>query len=170
MQRIEEIQRAVGESVTVSRLIGSGGFAEVYEARDTRLDRAIAVKVLRADVAAPRARDRFLREARAAAQVRHPNVLAVFDVGQQGNIVWFTMPLVSGESLRARLDREKRLDPEETTRILADAASGLHAAHRVRLVHRDVKPDNILLDGAERHVLLADFGVAAAAALESGDR
>jgi hypothetical protein len=79
------------------------------------------------------------------------------------------MPFVIGESLRARLDREKRIEPDEATRILAAAASGLHAAHRARLVHRDVKPDNILLDGPESHVLIADFGVAAAAA-EEGDR
>jgi hypothetical protein len=169
VDRIAQIQSALGDAVTVKRLVGTGGFAEVYESMDTRLDRSIAVKVLRADVAAPRARDRFLREARAAAQVRHQNVLAVFDVGERGEIVWLTMPFVTGESLRARLDREKRIEPDEATRILSAAASGLHAAHRARLVHRDVKPDNILLDGAEQHVLIADFGVAAAAA-EEGDR
>src|ERR1019366_9120567 len=100
---------------------------------------------------------------------RHPNVLAIFDVGDKDDIVWFTMPLVVGESLRDRLDREKRLDPEEATRILRAAAAALHAAHRAGLVHRDVKPDNILLDGPERDVLLADFGVAAALAPE-GER
>ena len=96
-------------------------------------------------------------------------MLAIFDVGEKDGIVWFTMPLVVGESLRARLDREKRLEPDEATRILRAAAAALHAAHRAGLVHRDVKPDNILLDGPERAVLLADFGVAAALEPE-GDR
>jgi hypothetical protein len=169
VERIAQIQSALGDAVTLKRLVGTGGFAEVYEGVDTRLERSVAVKVMRADVAAPRARDRFLREARAAAQIRHPNVLAVFDVGEKGEIVWLTMPFVTGESLRTRLDREKRIAPDEATRILSAAASGLHAAHRARLVHRDVKPDNILLDGSEGHVLIADFGVAAAVA-EEGDR
>jgi hypothetical protein len=167
VDRIAEIQRALGDDIAVVRLLGTGGFAEVFEATDARLGRSLAVKVMRADVAAPRARDRFLREARAAAQVRHPNVLAVFDVGQQGEIVWFTMPLVSGDSLRARLDREKRIEPDEATRILLASAAGLHAAHRAGLVHRDVKPDNILIDGPDRHILIADFGVAAAATGDS---
>jgi tRNA A-37 threonylcarbamoyl transferase component Bud32 len=168
VDRIPAIQRAIGDTVSLKRLIGTGGFAEVYEGTDNRLDRAIAVKVLREDIAAPRARERFLREARAAAQVRHPNVLSVYDVGEQGDIVWFTMPLVTGESLRARLDREKRIAPVEVRRILIAASAGLHAAHRARLVHRDVKPDNILLDGPERLVLLADFGVAASQLMEEG--
>lgn len=169
MNRIEQVQRAVGSHVTVSRVIGTGGFAEVYEGNDERLGRRVAIKVLREDVAAPRARDRFLREARAAAQVRHPNVLAVFDVGEDAAISWFTMPLVVGESLSARLQRERRIDPDEVVRILSAAAAGLHAAHRAGLVHRDVKPDNIMLDGPERHVLIADFGVAAAL-VPDGDR
>jgi tRNA A-37 threonylcarbamoyl transferase component Bud32 len=167
--RLEQVQQALGGQIRVSRLIGTGGFAEVYAATDERLGRALAVKVLREELASTRARERFVREARAAAQVRHPNVLSVFDVGDKDGIVWFTMPLVAGESLRERLDREKRLDPEEATRILRAAAAALHAAHRAGLVHRDVKPDNILLDGPERDVLLADFGVAAALAPE-GER
>jgi tRNA A-37 threonylcarbamoyl transferase component Bud32 len=169
VNRLEQIQQALGDQIRVSRLIGTGGFAEVYAATDERLGRALAVKVLREDLASTRARERFVREARAAAQVRHPNVLAIFDVGDKDGVVWFTMPLVVGESLRERLDREKRLDPEEATRILRAAAAALHAAHRAGLVHRDVKPDNILLDGPERDVLLADFGVAAALAPE-GER
>jgi serine/threonine-protein kinase len=167
--RLGQVQRALGEQIRVSRLIGTGGFAEVYAATDERLGREVAVKVLREDLAQTRARERFVREARAAAQVRHPNVLAIFDVGDRDGIVWFTMPLVVGESLRDRLDREKRLDADESTRILRAAAAALHAAHRAGLVHRDVKPDNILLDGPDRDVLLADFGVAAALAPE-GER
>ena len=169
MQRTEQIQQAIGTDVTLGRLIGTGGFAEVYEGNDGRLGRQVAIKVLREDISAPRARERFIREARAAAHIRHPNVLAVFDVGERDGIVWFTMPLVVGESLRTRLDRERRLDPDECTRILSAAAAGLHAAHRGGLVHRDVKPDNILLDGPDRHVLLADFGIAAAT-IPEGDR
>ena len=169
MTRIEQVQRAIGAQVTVARQIGAGGFAEVFEGTDERLGRRVAIKVMREDIAAPRARDRFLREARAAAQIRHPNVLAVFDVGELDGIVWFTMPLVVGESLGARMDRERRIEPDEAVRILGAAAAGLHAAHRGGLVHRDVKPDNILLDGPEGHVLLADFGVAAAL-VEDGDR
>jgi serine/threonine-protein kinase len=169
VSRLSEVQNALGDQIRVSRLIGTGGFAEVYAATDERLGRALAVKVLRAELASTRSRERFVREARAAAQVRHPNVLSIFDVGDKDGIVWFTMPLVVGESLRERLDREKRIDPEEATRILRAAAAALHAAHRAGLVHRDVKPDNILLDGPERDVLLADFGVAAALAPE-GER
>jgi serine/threonine-protein kinase len=162
VSRLSEIQSTVGDHVELRELVGAGGFAEVYAGTDRRLGRDVAVKVLREDVTAPRARERFLQEARAAAQARHLNALAVFDVGGKGDLVWFTMPLVRGESLRARLDREKRLAPDEASRILRAAAGALHAAHRTGLVHRDVKPDNILLDGPERDVLLADFGVAAA--------
>ena len=169
MDWTSRIQRALGADVTVGARIGVGGFAEVYEGTDERLGRRIAIKVLREDIGAPRARERFMREARAAAQLRHQNVLPVFDVGERDQISWFTMPLVVGESLRTRLDRVQRMEADDVVRIVGAAAAGLHAAHRAGLVHRDVKPDNIMLDGAESHVYIADFGIAAAA-VPDGDR
>jgi protein kinase-like protein len=159
----EPIQRVLGATIEIRDLIGVGGFAMVYAGFDPQLKRDVAVKVLRPELAAvPAMRERFRREAEAVARLRHPHVIPIYAVGEADGIAWYVMPLVSGESLRARLDREGRLPATEARRILREAADALATAHRAGIIHRDIKPDNILLDGADRRVLLTDFGIAKA--------
>ena len=158
------VQRALGEGYEVGGLLGRGGFAEVYAAIDLRLKRKVAVKVIRPDlVASETLLERFRREAEAAAQLRHPNIIPIYSVGESEGVVFFVMPLIEGETLRARLDRDGRLAIEEARRIMSEAASALHVAHRSGVVHRDIKPDNIMLEVEDRRVLLMDFGIAKAA-------
>lgn len=158
--------QAIGTHYELGELIGRGGFGAVYRARDPRLDRPVAIKVLRPDFASPALAYRFDREAKAVAKLRHPNILPVYTVGEGDGIAYMVMPLVEGESLQARLLREGLLEPDEVARIVAETAAALEAAHKVGLVHRDVKPANIMLEGEERRVLLMDFGIAKAASSE----
>ena len=159
------LQQAVGEAFEIRRLLGMGGFGAVFAARDVKLQRDVAIKVLRPELLASRETlGRFGREARSVAQLRHPNVIPVYQVGESEGLAWFVMPLVEGETLRAVLDREERLPPDEVRRILAQAADALQAAHERGLVHRDIKPENIMLEGRGRRVLLMDFGIAKALA------
>ncbi|HEY6808771.1 MAG TPA: serine/threonine-protein kinase [Gemmatimonadales bacterium] len=158
------LARALGDGYELRDRLGQGGFAVVYAAFDRQLKRGVAVKVLRdelRDVAA--VRERFRREAEAVARLRHPHVMPIYAVGEREQVAYFIMPLVDGESLRARLDRERRLPVPDVRRILRECAAGLAAAHRAGLVHRDIKPDNIMLDGPDARVLLTDFGIAKAA-------
>lgn len=159
------LQEAVGEGFLVEELLGRGGFADVFAATDVALRRRVAIKTLRPDmVVTEELLARFEREARAVGALRHPNIVPIFSVGRRAGVAYFVMPLIEGESLRARLTREGRLPVREARRILRDAAAALEAAHRAGLVHRDVKPDNILLEGEERRVQLTDFGIARAMA------
>ena len=157
------LQRAVGEQYRVGRLVGRGGFAEVFEANDVALGRKVAIKAVRPDlVVSERLLDRFQREARAIARLRHPNVMEVYTVGEVDGVAFFVMPLVNGESLAERIERVGPLPIEDARRTLIEAANALGAAHRSGTVHRDVKPDNILLEGESSRVLIADFGIAKA--------
>ncbi len=159
------LARALGGGYELRRLIGRGGFATVYSAIDTQLKRDVAIKVLRPELARePVMRERFRREAEAVARLRHPNIVPIYAVGEGDGLAWYVMPLVAGESLRARLERETRLPVDLASRFLIEAAGALGAAHRAGLVHRDIKPDNILLDGDAPNVLLTDFGIAKALA------
>jgi hypothetical protein len=154
---------ALAPAYELRELLGRGGFGEVYAAWDTQLRREVAVKTLRPELASQEdVVRRFRREAEAAARLRHPCILPVFSVGERDGLVWFTMPRVHGESLRDWLKREPQPPIGEVRRILADVAGALHAAHEAGVVHRDVKPDNILLEGDERRVLVTDFGIAKA--------
>ena len=155
----ERLQSALGAAYTVEGLLGRGGCAVVFSARDLRLGRDVAVKVLRPELDAPISRERFRREAESVSRLRHPNVIHVLDIGDAGGITWFTMPLIKGESLRGRIDRELKLDVAESRRILAECARALDAAHLLGLVHRDIKPDNVLLDGEAQTAVLTDFGL-----------
>ncbi len=148
----------------VRGLIGRGGFAEVYAAWDPMLKREVALKVLRSELDAPAFRERFRREAEAVAGLRHPHIIPIHAVGEDREFAWFAMPLIHGESLRARLERSSPLPIGEARRIFTEIAEALAAAHRAGLIHRDVKPDNILLEGEERRVVLTDFGIAKALA------
>jgi len=156
-----DLQRALGPAFEVRRLLGRGGFGEVWDVWDVRLARSVAVKVLRAELAASSAfRERFNREARAIAKLRHSGIVPIYHVGESQGLVYFIMPLVDGVTLKAMLDQEGKLDPEEATRILAEASDALREAHRRGIVHRDLKPENVMLEGPERRVLLMDFGIA----------
>ncbi len=158
------LAHALQDRYELGRELGSGGMATVYLARDLRHDRPVAIKVLRPEIAAGVGAERFLREVRLAARLQHPHILPVFDSGDAAGRLWYAMPYVEGESLRHRLEREGCLGLDDALRLAREVADALDYAHRRGVVHRDVKPANILL--SEGHALLADFGVARAAATE----
>ena len=157
---------ALRDRYTLERELGAGGMATVYLAHDLRHDRPVALKVLRPDLAAVLGPERFVREIRFSARLQHPHILTVLDSGEAAGQLWFTMPYVRGESLRARLRREGQLPVDDALRISQEALQALACAHAEGVVHRDVKPENLLLaqDGS---TLVADFGVARA--LGGGD-
>ena len=152
------IQVAVADRYQIGEQIGQGGMATVYLGRDRRHERNVAIKVLRPDVSMAMGAERFMREIRVLARLQHANILPLFDSGATNDVLYFVMPFVDGESLRALLDREGALGLVETVRILRQVADALDYAHACGVVHRDLKPENVLLAG--RQVALADFGVA----------
>lgn len=157
------LQRALGEGLKIRRLLGRGGFAEVWSAFDVRLKREVAVKTLRFDIVLSETLlQRFQREAEAVAKLRHPNIIPIYEVGEGSGLAYFVMPMIEGESLGEAVEREGTFSIEETCRILREAAGALAAAHRAGIVHRDVKPDNIMLEGPERRPIVMDFGIAKA--------
>ena len=157
----QRLQLALGDGYEVRELLGRGGFGLVFTAFDKRLKRDLAIKVLRMELAtSANFKDRFEREAMTAAQLRHPNIVPIYTIGEKDGLAYIVMPLIKGETLQELLERDGPLPMAETTRILTDAASALAAAHAVGLVHRDIKPDNIMLEGPEKRVLLMDFGIA----------
>jgi hypothetical protein len=158
--------RSIAQFRVRSRL-GQGGMGAVYRAEDTRLRRDVALKVLPIELTFdPERRARLLREARSAAAVTHPNVATVYEAGEtEGGLLWIAMELVDGESLRARLSREKRLSVEDALRIAGDVAAAVGRAHERGIVHRDIKPENVMLDH-DGHVKVLDFGLAKASEME----
>jgi non-specific serine/threonine protein kinase len=140
--------------------IGAGGMAHVYHAEDLKHRRSVAIKVLKPDLAASVGADRFLREIEIAARLSHPHILPLFDSGAAGDLLYYVMPLVTGESLRARLSKERQLPVDDALRLTREIASALGFAHQQGIVHRDIKPENILL--ADGIALVADFGIARA--------
>src|SRR6185437_372121 len=158
---------------TVDRELGRGGMASVWLARDRRLDRDVAIKVLHPELAGAIGVDRFLREIRLTARLQHPNTVPVLDSGVVPGpagtpLPWYAMAYVPGESLRARIQRERQLPIDEALRITGDAGSALKAAHGEGIVHRDIKPENLLLAGDR--VYVADFGIAKALIETGGER
>ena len=158
--QLEHLKRAVAERYRVEDEIGRGGMATVYRAHDLRHDRAVALKVLRPELAASLGTERFLREITLTARLDHPHILPLLDSGEAGGLLYYVMPFVEGESLRARLEREKQLPLEEALRIAREVADALGYAHQHGIVHRDIKPENILL--SRGHARVADFGIARA--------
>ena len=158
---LSRLAAALAGRYLLHRELGRGGMATVYLAQDVRHDRPVALKVLHPELAATLGPDRFLREIKLAARLQHPHILSVHDSGETASYLWFTMPYVAGESLRERLRREKQLPVEEALRITAEAARALDYAHREGVIHRDVKPENILLT-KDGDTLVADFGIARA--------
>ena len=152
----------------VERELGRGGMATVYLAKDGKHSRLVAIKVLGREAASLIGAERFLREIRTAAQLVHPHILSVHDSGQAGELLYYVMPFVEGESLRDRLVRDKTLSQASALRITDDIASGLAYAHRRGVVHRDIKPENILLEGDS--AMIADFGIARAIGATGDDQ
>lgn len=153
----------VGEDYTIEGEIGRGGMGVVYLARDLKLKRRVAIKVLPPELAfRPEIKKRFIREAQTAARLSHPHIVPIHAVGEGGGLVYFVMGYVDGESLGARLKRRGRLPVEEARRIMKETADALGMAHTMGVIHRDVKPDNVLLDGTRRRVMVTDFGIAKA--------
>jgi len=164
------LQEALGADYVVEHLLGEGGFALVFAVTDRKLQRRIAVKVLRPEFTASRTSvQRFIREAESVAKITHPHILPIFFVGERSGLVYFAMPLVDGESLDARLRREGQLPEAEVVRVGTEIAEALAEAHAHGLVHRDIKPQNVMLQGEKKRVLVMDFGIAKAAA-GSGER
>ncbi len=157
---LERLQNSLSDRYSIEREIGHGGMSVVLLARDLRHDRYVAIKVLRPDLAATLAAERFLREIRIAASLQHPNIVPLYDSGNTEGLLFFVMPYVEGESLRNRLNREKQLPIEDVIQLTSEVADALSFAHSHGIVHRDIKPENILI--SEGHALVADFGVARA--------
>src|SRR5881409_2718114 len=162
----ERLNAALAGRYTVERELGSGGMATVYLADDLKHRRKVAAKVLRPELASVIGPDRFLREIEIAAKLNHPHILALYDSGRADEFLFYVMPYVKGQSLRHRLHREKPLPIEEAIAVTRDAALALDHAHAQGVIHRDVKPENILL--YEGEAMVADFGIALAVSGTAG--
>jgi serine/threonine protein kinase len=164
------LSEAVGGSYTLEREVGRGGMGVVFQARDERLKRQVAIKVLPPELAfREEVRLRFLREAETAARLTHPHIVPIHSVGEgPDGLVYFVMAFIDGEPLSARLKRRGHLPAEESRRILIETADALGAAHALGIIHRDVKPDNIMLEGSRGRVMVTDFGIAKALSSSTG--
>jgi len=165
----QRLAESLGDSYTIEGEIGRGGMGVVYRARDERLKRRVAIKVLPPELAFQAdIRERFTREAQTAARLSHPHVVPIYTVGEGKALVYFIMGYVDGESLGSRIQRRGRLPVEEVRRIMKETADALSAAHGLAIIHRDIKPDNILLEGTRGRVMVTDFGIAKALSSVSG--
>ncbi len=158
--QLERLSTALADRYRIERVVGRGGMATVYLADDLRHRRKVAIKVLSSDLAAALGADRFLHEIHLTANLQHPHILPLHDSGAADGLLFYVMPFVLGESLRARLNREGAMDLAATLAIAEEVADALSYAHRQSVVHRDVKPENVLL--SEGHALVTDFGIAKA--------
>jgi len=165
---LERLKTALADRYAVESEIGRGGMATVYLAEDLKHGRRVAIKVLHPEIAATLGTDRFLREIRIAAQLNHPHILPLYDSGEADGYLYYVMPFVEGETLRERLDRDGPLSVDEAARIADDVAAALSLAHAQEIVHRDVKPENIMLTGGR--AVVADFGIARAISAAGGER
>src|SRR5438132_90698 len=157
---IAPLRAALAGRYEIGREIGQGAFATVYLANDSRHERQVALKVLNADPGSETGELRFIREIRTLARLQHPNILPLHDSGHVETLLYYLMPYVSGETLRARIDRERQVPIDAAIQICCEAADALSYAHRQGIIHRDIKPENILLSGG--HAVIADFGIARA--------
>jgi len=168
VDELERFKEAIADRYLIERELGRGGMATVYLATDLRHGRLLAIKILRSDLSGSMTADRFHREIEIAASLQHPQILPLHDSGTAAGLHYYTMPYVDGESLRERIEREGPLPVGEAVRIARQVGKALAYAHRQGVIHRDVKPGNILLSSGE--ALVADFGVAAALGAAGGDR
>ena len=159
---------ALADRYRIERELGQGGMATVYLAHDSKHDRDVAIKVLHPDLGAALGGDRFLSEIRTTARLQHPHILPLLDSGDANGLLYYVMPLVTGETLRVRLEREQQLPINDAVLIAREAADALGYAHGLGVIHRDIKPENILLQGG--HALVADFGIALAVQSAGGAR
>ena len=164
----ERLTAALADRYRVDRELGQGGMATVYLAHDLKHDRDVAIKVLHPDLGAALGGDRFLSEIRTTARLQHPHILPLLDSGEADGLLYYVMPLVTGETLRARLERERQLPIADAVRIAREVASALDYAHRQNVIHRDIKPENILLHDGQ--AIVADFGIALAVQSAGGQR
>ncbi|MGI9042878.1 MAG: protein kinase domain-containing protein [Gemmatimonadaceae bacterium] len=162
------LTEALADRYRIEREVGQGGMATVYLAHDIRHNRDVAVKVLHPDLGAALGAERFLSEIRTTARLQHPHILPLLDSGDAAGLLYYVMPLVTGETLRARLERERQLPVTDAVLIAREVADALGYAHGLGVVHRDIKPENILLQGG--HALVADFGIALAVQTAGGQR
>ncbi|MEO7987814.1 MAG: protein kinase, partial [Gemmatimonadales bacterium] len=154
---------ALGDAYTIEGEVGRGGMGVVYRARDERLQRRVAIKVLPPELAFQQdIRERFTREAQTAARLSHPHIVPIHSVGEGEGLVYFVMGYVDGESVAAKIRRRGKLPVDEARRIMKETADALSAAHALSIIHRDIKPDNILLEGTRGRVMVTDFGIAKA--------
>src|SRR5689334_17805290 len=158
--RISSLATALTERYRLERELGAGGMATVYLSEDVRHHRPVAIKVLHPELSAILGPERFLKEIELTASLQHPHILPLFDSGSAGGLLYYVMPLVDGETLRARLERERQLPLADAVQIASEVADALQYAHGRSIVYRDIKPENILLQNG--HALVADFGIALA--------
>ena len=163
----DQLKAAMADRYILERELGAGGMATVFLAHDPRHNRKVAIKVMRPELAAFIGPERFLKEIETTANLQHPHILPLFDSGRVEGTVFFVMPYVQGESLRNRLSRETQLPVADAIRIATEIAGALDYAHRHGVIHRDIKPDNVLFhDG---RALVADFGIALASSRGDGE-
>ena len=160
MDQLARLQAALSGRYTIAQELGRGGMATVYLAQDLRHGRSIALKVLRPELATALGPERFVREIEIAARLTHPNILPLHDSGEAGGLLYYVMPYVEGESLRSHLAREGPLPLDQALEIAREVADALGYAHAHGVVHREIKPENILLQSG--HAVVADFGIARA--------
>jgi serine/threonine-protein kinase len=161
------LQAAVSGQYTVESELGRGGMATVFLAQDLKHHRLVAMKVLRPEIANVVGAERFLQEIELLSHLNHPHILPLFDSGQADGLLYYVMPFVEGESLRDRLGREKQLPVEDALEITRNVAAALSHAHGLGIVHRDIKPGNIMLEGGE--AVVTDFGIARAITSAGGE-
>jgi len=164
---LERLQAGLEGRYTIERELGRGGMATVYLATDVKHQREVALKLLHPEISSVMGPERFLREINIASKLNHPHIIPLYDSGQVDGLLYYMMPCVEGESLRIRLKRETQLPIDEALAITRDVASALSYAHSKGLVHRDIKPDNILLQGDD--ALVTDFGIARAVDVVAGE-
>ena len=164
----DRLTAALADRYRIQREIGSGGMATVYLAEDLKHHRNVAVKVLKPDLSGILGPERFLREIEVTAKLRHPHILPLLDSGEADGLLFYVMPFVEGESLRDRLKRERQLPVDDAVKIGLEVADALGYAHDQGVIHRDVKPENVLLEAG--HAVVADFGIANAVTLAGSER
>ena len=164
---LQRLNAALSGRYVIARELGHGGTALVFLAQDLKHDRAVAIKVLRPEIATLLGADRFLREIHFTARFVHPHILPLLDSGEAAEFLYYVMPYVHGESLRVRLKRERKLPMDDALRFACQVADALSYAHSHDVVHRDIKPENILIESG--HAVVADFGIAKAITVAASD-
>src|SRR5439155_11578480 len=164
---LQRLQTTLGAAYRVERELGGGGMSRIFVVEDIELGRRIVVKVLPPDLAAGLSVERFKREIQLAAQLQHPHIVPLLMAGAKDGMLYYSMPFIQGESLRARLTRQHELPIPEVLRVLRDVVDALAYAHSNGVVHRDIKPDNILMSG--HHAVVTDFGVSKALSTATGE-